>query len=154
MAGVGGLVDSGAKGGAKIGVGEKASPDLFNVNPVSDRFMEVRINPGAPETSNTTRTSSKKRKRNNKKKRNAQKQARRYLETLLDTYTVINAPNGCVILDQFGIPLIVLVRDIFPGDLGVEINMSCPSDVVYEFYFTHCKIGQSDCGCQGVHSHH
>ena len=51
---------------------------------------------------------------------------------LLDTDIAIHAPNGCVIEDDYGVPLIALVHHIF-GDLEKNINVSCWTEVVYEF---------------------
>ena len=69
-----------------------------------------------------TSASYKKQKSNNKK-RNAQKHMHQVLQNLLDTYIAIHVPNGCVIEDLYGMPLIVLVWYIFYGEVGKNINI-------------------------------
>jgi hypothetical protein len=120
-----------AKGNAKA---NKPNSDSLKVDAALEELAEGRTNTCAKTQapSMATLASSKKHKRNNKKKRNAQKHACQVLQNLLDTYITIHAPNGCIIEDKHGVPLIVLVRYIFAGNVGEDINVSCQANVVYK----------------------
>jgi hypothetical protein len=103
-----------------------SAPETTEVDAEADISPETITNAPAqlPATSTKVSASSKKRKSKNKKKRNAKKHARKLLQNLLNTYIALHAPNGCVIEDQFGVPLIILVRYIFGGEFGKKLNVS------------------------------
>src|ERR1700733_6658219 len=83
-----------------------------------------------PATLTTASASSKKRKSKNKK-RNAKKHTCKLLQNLLNTYIALHTPNGCVIEDQFGVPLVILMRYIFGGEFGKNLNVSFFNPLVF-----------------------
>jgi hypothetical protein len=59
-----------------------------------------------------------------KKKRNEKARVRKDLEGKLDLYHIIEAPNGVMIEDEYGIPLIIIVRNVFPQTNMQAMNVS------------------------------
>lgn len=68
-------------------------------------------------------SSKKARKARKKKKQNEKAKKRRELQEMLHQYLPIEAPNGLVIEDEYGIPLIVLIRLIFPAPFFQSMNV-------------------------------
>jgi hypothetical protein len=81
--------------------------------------------PTSGRTSLSPMSASKKAlKARKKKKKNQKVGVRKELEGKLDLYHVIEAPNGVIVEDEFGIPLIIIVRNVFPQTNMESMNVS------------------------------
>jgi hypothetical protein len=77
-----------------------------------------------PSASSGVSASKKARKAKKKKKKSEKARARKALEAKLDGYFVIEAPNGIIIEDAYGIPLIIIIRNVFPEGNFKSMNVS------------------------------